>query len=317
MTGSDPHIIILLALFNGAHHLVQQLDSLAAQDHQNWSLLASDDGSTDASIEMIRDFAARQTAHQVQVVHRQSGGTKDLGQGAAENFRFLLGQIPDHAAFAALCDQDDVWLPDRLSRGKAALQTLPPDLPALWCSSVTICNEALTPLGQSRTLAVTPGLRHALVENMVQGNTVLLNRAAIRLIMAANADTGPIVMHDWWIYQLLTAAGGRVLYDPAPSVLYRQHDRNVVGARDGLRSRFQRLKHLYRDDFRQWMQINRAALEDARHFLTPDSRLVLDHFNRLQSPLPHRLIAMRSGGFHRQGRLAQLALWAAVLLRKC
>lgn len=306
----SPHIAILLALYNGAQHLGAQLDSLAAQHHQCWSLLVSDDGSADNGATLVAGFSRGYRAGQVRLITRR----QKARQGAAANFRFLLGQVPEQAEFAALCDQDDVWLPDKLEKAVAALQALPSGQPALWCSRVTICDQDLRPLGSSPALRVAPSFPHALVENILRGNTVLLNRAAIRLIAAANAEAGPVVMHDWWIYQLVTGAGGQVIHDDTPSLLYRQHGGNVVGARQGLGTRL----HQLRDGrFARWRRMNLAALQASAHRLTPENRHILTLFAGLDGPLAQRVIALKRGGFHRQSRAAQLALWAAVLARRC
>ncbi|WP_294924764.1 glycosyltransferase family 2 protein [uncultured Paracoccus sp.] len=305
-TGShDQRVTILMAVRDGARYLPAQLDSIAAQSLDGWRLLASDDGSTDESRALIDRFAATHPQGRVLLL-------TGPGQGPAANFRHLLRAVPENGGLVAFGDQDDVWLPDKLERAARALAGL--DGPAIWCSSVTICDEALRPLAVSTLPRRGPSFRHALVQNLVRGNTLVLNPAAFRLTAAADAETGPVVMHDWWIYQLVTGAGGRVIFDPRPSVLYRQHGANVVGGARGLRARLTAAGRLVLGAHRGWSRRNLLALHPSRHRLTPENRRVLDDFARLQDPLPQRIAALRRGGFHRQGRLEQLALWAAVLL---
>ena len=104
-----PHVRILMATFQGATHLPAQLASFEAQSHADWSLWASDDGSTDATPDLLRAFAARHPGR----VRLIDGPRK----GSAANFLHLLGHPDLPPGLTALSDQDDVWLPHRLMRG--------------------------------------------------------------------------------------------------------------------------------------------------------------------------------------------------------
>ena len=296
-------ITVLMALYQGAEFLQPQLDSIAAQD-VDWRLIVADDGSTDAGPRLVRDFAA---AHPGRVT--LVDGPR---QGAAANFRSLLAAAGE-ARLVALADQDDVWLPDKLARAVSGLSGH--DGPALYCSRVTICDADLRPLADSRRPPRPPSFRHALVQNLAQGNTVVLNRRAMDLVQQADPLTPPVVMHDWWLYQLVTGAGGAVIFDPWPSVLYRQHADNVVGANDALRARAGSFARMLSGRHRDWSAQTLAALTPVRRLLTPQNRAVLDSFAALhRGGLPRRLAAMRRGGFYRQGTVSQAALWLAAAL---
>lgn len=302
---SGGQVAVLLALFNGAPHLRAQLDSIAAQG-LDWRLWVGDDGSTDAGPQIVRDFAASQKPDRVQLI-------AGAGQGVAANFRRLLRLVPDNATTVAFCDQDDVWLDDKLRRATRALRDS--DGPAIWCSRATICDAALTPIGMTPALRRAPGFRNALVQNIVIGHTLTLNRPALDLVRKADAVTGPVVMHDWWIYQLVTGAGGRVIWDDAPSTLYRQHGANAVGAQSGGLGRIGALGRMLGGDQRGWNQVMAQALDRSRDLLTPDNRLVLNDFLRIQQGgIVTRLTALNRAGLYRQGRAEQAALWLAAAL---
>lgn len=295
-------VSVLMALYQGARFLPEQLESIAAQRGIDWRLVVSDDGSTDGGPGIVRDFAA---AHPGRVTPREGPGS-----GAAANFRALLWAAGE-AEFTALSDQDDRWHPDKLARAAAALRTVPDGQPAIWCSSVVICDAALSPRGLSRLPRRAPSFRHALVQNMVQGNTLTLNRVALQLMQAADRLAGPVVMHDWWIYQIVTGAGGRVIFDPLPSVDYRQHGANVVGT-DGPRAQIARMWH---GRHAEWSRRNLAALTACAPLLSAEHRALLMEFARLLYGNPaQRLAALRRGGFHRQGAASQAALWVAAAL---
>ena len=104
-----PHVHVLMATWNGAAHLEEQLRSFEAQTHRDWSLWVSDDGSTDATGRILADHAAAHPGR----VHLFEGPRR----GSAANFLSLLAQPDLPPGVVALADQDDVWLPHRLERG--------------------------------------------------------------------------------------------------------------------------------------------------------------------------------------------------------
>jgi glycosyltransferase involved in cell wall biosynthesis len=313
MPASDKthRVCILLGLYNGASDLGEQLDSLVAQTHPHWDLIVSDDGSGDEGPAMVQRFAARMApGHRVDLVD----GPR---QGFAANFLSLIARAPEDAEWLALSDQDDVWLPERLARGITALKALPPDQPALYCSATLITDARLENRRPSARFQRPPGFRNALVQNIAAGNTILLNRAAAQLARAQAARVSGVPSHDWWLYQLITGCGGTVIRDPEPTLLYRQHGENLVGANDGWRARLRRISMLLGGQFADWNSANIAALHQSRAHLTPQNRDLLDGFAALRGqPIAARLRGLAALHLYRQGRLGQIALWLALVLRR-
>jgi len=311
-TGAAPaHVAILMAVYDGAPTLPEQLASLAAQDHTDWQLIASDDGSSDDSRAVLARFAKGRDTHKV---HSLDGP----GRGAAQNFLFLIRQAaalcpPD--SWLAFSDQDDVWLPDRLSRGLAALSAGAAEQPALYCSRTWITDDRLGGRRLSPPRPQPPGLRNALVQNIAAGNTILLNPAGARLVMAAAAEVTDVVVHDWWVYLLITAAGGRVVHDDEPTLLYRQHAENQIGANDHLRARLKRIAMILTGTWRKWNNINAAALLASEARLAPEGRDLVMRFQAMRASwLLPRLWRLGRLGLYRQTRASTLALWFAALL---
>lgn len=214
-------VAILLATFEGERFLPEQLASLAAQTHREWVLYWRDDGSADGSAALVRRFGPER-------LRARAGPKRRLG--AAGNFLFLLGEAvrdPDNGYFA-FCDQDDVWRADKLERALAQLAREPSGLPLLYCAGAEVVDENLHPLGFIRPPPTPPGFPASLTENIAPGCTIVLNREGAELI--ARSDPPPEIMHDWWSYSLVSAAGGRIVTDPEPVVRYRQHGGNVIGA---------------------------------------------------------------------------------------
>ena len=132
---------------------------------------------------------------------------------------------------------------------------------------------------------------------------------------AAAARTGQVVVHDWWIYQLVTGAGGQVVFDDVPQMLYRQHAGNLIGANTGLRAKLRRLGMLVSGRFGDWNDINIAALRGVSDCLTPENHALLETFAQgRKAGFAGRLAMLRRTGLHRNGLAGQASLWLAAVL---
>jgi glycosyltransferase involved in cell wall biosynthesis len=222
----DQRVAILLSSFNGVAFLHAQLESLLSQTHQDWVLYWRDDGSRDSSRAVLVEFAATAGQGRCVEVPGQPGNV-----GPAASFHALLREVsadltPDNAV--AFADQDDVWLPNKLERGLRALAGVPSDCPALYCARQILVDSRLNRIGLSVLASHDGAFPAALTQNVATGCTVMLNSRAAWLVAASNPSTA--TQHDWWCYLMVTAAGGRLIQDPEPVILYRQHGGNAVGA---------------------------------------------------------------------------------------
>ena len=306
----EEHVCILLGLKNGAATLGEQLDSIAQQSHGDWSLILSDDGSTDDWLPVVSRFAEAQAPGQTWVARGPE-------KGYAQNFLSLVCHAGPLVPFAAFCDQDDVWLKYKLARALALLKAVPQDKPALYAGRTMVCDAALRQLRPSLQFKRPPSFANALVQSIGGGNTMVLNRAALDILQDSAPRATGIVAHDWWAYQLITGAGGTVCYDPTPTVLYRQHGQNLIGANDTILASLERMRRVMRGQFRAWNTANLAALHRARPWLTDEATATLDHFSAARDgALAQRLRALRCSGVGRQRRRGTAALWFAALINK-
>ncbi|WMT40582.1 hypothetical protein RE628_26085 [Paenibacillus sp. D2_2] len=121
---------------------------------------------------------------------------------------------------------------DKLFRAVTKLQIENSSIPLLYCSSTQMVNAALEslsiwPLQPKKELSIY----NATVENVVVGCTTILNQVALELIVTHLPDrTDYVIMHDWWAY-LSVSSFGKVIFDPEPGILYRQHGNNALGGR--------------------------------------------------------------------------------------
>jgi glycosyltransferase involved in cell wall biosynthesis len=298
-----------MASYNGARWLPAQLESLAAQDHPDWALRVSDDGSTDATPAIVAAFARAHPDRDIAML-------RGPGQGAAANFLSLLcrADLPlGPTTLVALSDQDDIWRPDRLSRAAARLAAVDPDRPAIWGAQSVHVDEDGRPLGRSRRPRRPVTLGNALVQNMVSGHTATLNPAAVRLARRAGVPPG-IGFHDWWLSLLVTAAGGAVLIDPAEVLLYRQHRTNAMGAPEGIAAALRRAGLLFRRDYAGWIAANAAGLRRVGDALPPATTAMLDALGAAPGAGPGRVAAFARLGLRRQGMVETALLWLAAFL---
>ncbi len=307
-TRTHPSIAVLLATYNGASCIQEQLESYLSQSRLPDLILVSDDGSTDDTLALIDAF---RKSHP-EICIRTTNGPR---RGSAKNFLSLLQDTPDWIDVVALSDQDDVWLPDKLERGLSALSENSHESEiVLYCARTFECDAELNHLRLSRNITRPPAFRHALVQNIAGGNTMMLNRAALDLVRDASRAVAKLVVHDWWIYQIVTGAGGRVIFDPQPVLLYRQHGGNLIGANTGMAARLRRLRLMLSGRFRRWNTINLLALKASSHRLTPENRQLLAEFDACRkAAVWQRLRLLRQARLYRQGFFGLVSLYTAAL----
>jgi hypothetical protein len=203
------------------------------------------------------------------------------------------------AAYFAFADQDDVWLPEKLARGVDALAQSPEGVAILYCARQWLVDAQLNGRRLSAPLRRTPAFLSALTQNIATGCTIMLNRAAVDRILASHPPTE--AWHDWWSYLVVTASGGRVLFDPTPVILYRQHGANVIGAPASQTRRGMAAIRRGRASFMRVIRAHVVALGTTPHLLTEPTRCQLDHVARaLQGGVRGRAAALRLKGFARQ-----------------
>jgi glycosyltransferase involved in cell wall biosynthesis len=301
-------VAILMCTKNGAAFLGEQLKSIAEQSHTNWSLFVSDDGSTDATAKILKDFASSLTQN---VIVRNGPG-----QGVCANFLSLATDPSIEADYFAFSDQDDIWYKDKLQRALAWLATIPNDVPGLYCGRTELVSDDGRSYGFSPLFTRPIAFRNAIIQSLGGGNTMVFNKAAKRLLETAGRLD--VVLHDWWMYQLVSAVGGAICYDPQPALKYRQHPDNLIGSNRGWRARLVRIRMMLSGRFSEWNKKNIAALQQVpAHMIKPQNRAVLALFAKARTaPLPQRLYYLKQSGVYRQTLLGNIGLLAATVLKR-
>lgn len=225
-------ILVMLSTYNGEKFLKKQLDSIINQEDVSVYLLIRDDGSTDNTLQILDEYKSVYP-HIITIY-------KGINIGCIRSFRNLMEKaktftlfFPD---FYAFCDQDDIWVNDKLKRAVEALSIYDSALPNLFFSYFKEIDEQGNELF-TKNQSFNLSFGEALVMNPSVGCTQVFNKVCLEKSLICNPPQ--LILHDWWIYSVCLALSGNVVYDCDALVLYRQHSSNVLGVRHI--SRFRKL----------------------------------------------------------------------------
>lgn len=221
------NVAVLIAVYNGEKYLAEQLDSLLAQTYTDWIAYIHDDGSSDRTPMILEQYAHRYPERFILLDGEATGSAKD-------NFFYLFGSV--EAPLYMCCDQDDVWLADKIEKTlrEMRLAERETDIPCLVYTDLKIVDESLHVISGSmdqyqKLNCRDARINHVLVQNVVTGCTMMINRQLRDMILSLK-DREKIVMHDWWA-ALIAAQFGVLHYLDEATILYRQHDENDTGAK--------------------------------------------------------------------------------------
>ena len=224
-------VTVVMAVYNGADYLERQLESIAAQSYKDWRLVIRDDGSSDDTVKVLKDFAAD---YQDRVYILEDG---EPSGSAKNNFAILLEEVSDNE-YVMCCDQDDIWMPDKirvtLDKMLSAEKKFGKSCPVLVHGDVEVVDEDEDVIADSMfsysNIPPDSTLGQLLVQNNVTGCTMMMNRALIS--QAAQYLKGDkVIMHDYFA-ALYAKVFGCVCVVEKPLLKYRQHGDNSVGAKD-------------------------------------------------------------------------------------
>jgi glycosyltransferase involved in cell wall biosynthesis len=208
-----PLVSVVLGTYNGEAYLHEQLRSILAQTWPALEIIAIDDHSSDRTVDILREYAAREPRISVVVNEQNLGFIRNFEKGC----RLAGGK------YIALCDQDDYWFPEKITKMVNAIGPYP----MVYCDS-DLCDEALRPLGRRISDLVHyqsfDDCRQLCVFSRMYGHATLITRDLFEKASPFLEE----VPHDGWLAYHATLYGG-VLYLPEVLVKYRQHAGNVFG----------------------------------------------------------------------------------------
>ena len=233
------------------------------------------------------------------------------------NFLNTLKEIPNKYNYYSFSDQDDIWIENKLEKAIEKINKYPTNTPVMYCGrSIIQYQNSKDKRKLSKLYLKSPSFQNALVQNMGGGNTMVLNKAARDLVVSSLSNQ-EISSHDWWIYQILTGAGGIVVYDQAPYIYYRQHGLNIMSTNNDWRGRLSRIKGLFHGKYKNWNTLNINALKKNYRLITSENKITLDFFIKARKGnLLKRLYYLKLSKVHRQDLLGNLGIIFAALINK-
>lgn len=301
---------VLLSAYNGEQYISEQIQSILNQTHAAVSILIRDDGSTDTTMELLDQWVTTHP-HKIKLI-------KGTNVGVVSSFFELLRAADAEADYYCFCDQDDVWLDHKVEHAIARLDSsIYTEVPAMVFTSTYLTDDKLNRKGAwPKPPAQEPSFFNALYENIAIGATITMNRSARNLfINSQSVDSQKVLMHDWWFY-LLVSAFGTVIYDNKPSMLYRQHNNNVVGGSNSivgkLKSKWASFKRHTGKDL-----LHKQASEFDRIYgsrLTGEQKEQLDLFLATRTRFMDRLRYARKSKLYRQSKAESLLFKFFILI---
>ena len=212
-------VLVIVSTYNGERYLREQLDSLINQTGAELDILVRDDGSKDATVDILTEYDKQ---------HENLSFYVGDNKGVVSSFNDLM-QRPelDQYDLIAFCDQDDVWDYDKIQIAASYIGNDNAE-PVVYCSNLMLVDSNLQQIAPMRKPVRKYTTHMSVVENIGTGCTQVFNRRAVELFRKGIGCR--IEMHDYWM-TLLCLFCGKVIYDDSPHIRYRQHDNNVVGAK--------------------------------------------------------------------------------------
>ena len=281
---------ILMSTYNGQQFLAEQIRSIQEQSYTDWTLFIRDDGSSDNTKEILKDFE-----HQDSRIHLIDNDKSD-NLGVIKSFHKLVNH--DRADYYFFSDQDDVWLPNKLELSLKEAQNYLADLPLMVYMDLKVVNQDLEIMTESMVKSqshhANTELVQELTENTVTGGVAMINHALAEMWQ----ETDDILMHDWYL-ALLASAFGNLVFIDQPGELYRQHSDNVLGART-LSKRFKKWirPHIL---FAVYWDLIKNSQKQARHLLqmplSQSNRELIEAFvTIMDKPMLERFRILRKYG---------------------
>jgi len=267
---SPPIVVIIMSVYNAEKYLSEQINSILAQRGAQVFLYIRDDGSCDQTPKILENYARND--HRV-IFNRGAN------LGAMKSFMQALFDCPLKGDFFGFGDADDVWVPEKLEYTIGFIEKIicsheAANCPVAVSTKLMVVNERLERICETPTPNLQLCFENALIETVTSGASIIMNKPAYDLIREYHPTHA--VMHDAWVYLLITAFGV-FDYGDRPTILYRQHDSNVTGTAHGFKRRLALRWHRIQSSSLYWTQ----AAEFAAFFrlrLEPRKRKILDDY---------------------------------------
>ena len=233
-----------MSTYNGEKYVEEQIESIIHQKEVNVHILIRDDGSQDNTVKRIQKIKQRYF-NNIDFYQGNNLGYK-------KSFIDLIHKTPTSFKYYAFADQDDYWLSTKL---KIAIDKLESEdsLYKLYASTVTICNEKLTPLYKKDISDYLPGFASTMTRVRLAGCTMVFNKPTLEIYKKIDFSKGYVKnlpSHDGFLMELVTAIGGQVAIDRNSYIYHRRLNNSVTGGGNGLKKRIKNeYQRIFKDKY--------------------------------------------------------------------
>ncbi|MBF0786587.1 glycosyltransferase family 2 protein [Streptococcus sp. 19428wC2_LYSM12] len=300
---------IVLSTYNGEQFLAQQIESIQAQTFTDWNLLIRDDGSTDGTTDVIRQFMAKD--ERIRWINEEH--IENLG--VIKSFHALVQY--EEADVYFFSDQDDIWLPEKLQLALDEADLYLPEVPLMIYTDLKVVDQNLQVVQESMIRSqsdhANTELVEELTENTVTGGVSMVNHALVQLWN----ETDAILMHDWYL-ALLASAFGKLVYIDVATELYRQHGNNVLGARTWSKRMYKWLRPYLL--FSMYWELIKGSQAQASHLLalplTKEKKELVQAFvTIMEKPMLERYKILKKYGLRKNKRFHTLVFTILIVTK--
>ena len=297
---------IVMATYNGEKYIKEQLDSLLSQSHPYLLVDVCDDGSTDDTVSIVKDYEKKDS--RVRLFENKTN------QGYIRNF--MSGIVRCDSPYIMLCDQDDIWNWDKVELTLEKMKLMErenPEKPVLvFTDAMNFDSSTGKKLGRFHEMShlnvKKVDTAHLFMENKCIGCTIMMNRAILPYLRELPEE---IRVHDWWL-ALICSHFGAIGYLPEATLMYRQHEGNQIGGTSYsgyLRKRISKMKEQRQVLFDTYRQ-GKAFLRVFDSQMTKEQRKTATKFATMAdaSFFGRRYLALRSG-FLKSGLIRNVGLF--------
>ena len=300
-------VAVLLSTYNGEDYLSQQIDSILNQTIvDDITLFIRDDGSTDNTRKILEKYK-NSFPNKINIF---------LGENIGLNFSFFwLIHNVDGFDFYSICDQDDVWLNNKIEIAVEMLKKEDNSIPLLYASSSFLVHNDLIPYGETRKKNREITIYNSLIQNFSPGHSQVFNDK-LHELLNCDFNVTNIYVYDSWILNEAILFG-KLIFDNNSHTFYRQHDDNQLGSG---KSNFQKLllskKRInkghgkkYRQQIEYFNDYNSLKMKDIGAY---------DYVKKFVSKKNFftRFAFSMSGRFYRQKKIETFAFYLAYIFGK-
>ena len=297
-------VAVLLSTFNGEKFIKDQLISLRNQKKVKIKIFIIDDGSTDNTLKIIKNFSIPKKIFKTKNFHNP-----------VKNFLYLIDKVPRNFDFYCFADQDDYWIPNKLFYSISQIKKYKADV----CGSRTLYTDKnLNITGTSILFKKKPSLENSLVQSITGGNTQLWNKKFNNILKKIKIKNP--ASHDWYVYQVSVLLDFKFLYIKKPLVYYRQHQNNFVGSNVGFVSTLKRIYWGFSGRYKKWHNMNKIHLFYILSYFRINKnkyKIVKNFYSSRDANLPIRLLKiLKELKIYRQTKKGNLMLFFALIFKK-